>query len=167
MGEAGVFPEGERVELLDGEIVQLSPIGPRHGTCVALLTELFVAQASRRLLVWTQSGVNFDRRTQLEPDLALLARRVDVFRVAGVTPADVFLVVEVADTSLAYDRAKIARYARAGIREAWIVNLSEEVVEVYREPHGDEYAQQMRAHRGEHLTTAAFPDITIAVADVL
>ncbi|MBI1848035.1 MAG: Uma2 family endonuclease [Candidatus Rokubacteria bacterium] len=167
MGEAGVFPEGDRVELLDGEIVELSPIGDPHRTSVMMLTTRFGALVAGRALVSCQNPVDLGRVTQLYPDLALLAPLPEVYRTRGNTPEDVFLVVEVADTSLAYDRAKLARYARAGIREAWIVNLNDEVVEVYREPQGDEYARRTRAHRGEHVTPAAFSDIVIAVADVL
>jgi Uma2 family endonuclease len=165
MGEAGILAKDERVELIDGEIVEMSPIGDPHIGCVIDLTHLLVSAVGERARVLVQMPVRLPPRSMPEPDLALLRPRS--YRREGAAPADVLLVIEVADTSLAYDRiVKQRLYAHAGISEYWIVEANAETVDVYRSPSGDGYAEHRRASRGETVSPLAFPDIVISVDSI-
>src|SRR5437764_5241491 len=133
MIEAGVFGRDERLELIDGEIVQMSPIGDRHAACVrrliALLSQLFAAQA----IVDAQNPIMVDAAYVPQPDLALLRPRADYYAWQTPTAADCLLVIEVADTSAEFDRLmKVPRYARGGVAELWLGDLERDVVVVYR-----------------------------------
>lgn len=139
MAEAGIFSEGDRVELIEGEIVEMTPIGRRHFFCVTTLTHLLVNGVGDRALVSIQNSFRLSGRSEPEPDVAVLRRRPD-YRSVDVGPDDVVLLIEVADTSLEYDReVKLPVYAQAGIPGVWIVDLSGERVEVYRRPGRDGY----------------------------
>ena len=167
MGEAGVFSEDDRVELVEGEIVEMTPIGRRHASCVDRLTELFSEQPG--VIVRVQNPVQLDVYTEVQPDVALLKRREDFYSRSHPTPEDVLLAVEVGDTSAAYDReVKLSLYARAGIPEVWLVDLNEGVIEAYARPEGGKYGESRRAGRGETLTPreVAGPS-TVTVGDVL
>lgn len=167
MGEAGVFSEDDRVELVEGEIVEMTPIGRRHASCVGRLTEIF-GQYSESI-VWVQNPVQLDVFTEVQPDVALLKRREDFYSRSHPTPEDVLLAVEVTDTSAAYDRTvKLPLYARAGVPEVWLVDLNDGVVEVYARPETGEYRESCRHSRGESLTASAVPDFSpVAVENVL
>jgi Uma2 family endonuclease len=113
MAERGVFLEDARLELVEGEIVEMSPIGKRRAACVDLLAELFRERLQRQVIVRVQNPIQLDDHSEPQPDLALLRRREDFYRDALPTPDDVLLVVEVADTSVEYDRqVKLPIYAR-------------------------------------------------------
>jgi Uma2 family endonuclease len=168
MAETGVLPPDARVELLDGEIIDMSPIGPFHGGVVARLTRLFNHLANGRWLVWPQNAVRLDDHSEPQPDLALLKPSPDDYTNRQPGPDDVFLLVEVADTTLAVDRdQKLPAYGRAGIAEVWIVNLSEETIEVYREPHFTGYNSKAVLRVGDKASPLAFPDAVVGVAELL
>src|SRR5216684_8251839 len=138
MIEAGVFGRDERLELIDGEIVQMSPIGDRHAACVrrliALLSQLFADHA----IVDAQNPIMVDAAYVPQPDLALLRRRADYYATQTPTAADCLLVIEVADTSAEFDRLiKAPRYARGGVAELWLIDLERDVLVAYRDPAGD------------------------------
>src|SRR5918911_3268031 len=138
MIEAGVFGKDERLELIDGEIVQMSPIGDRHAACVrrliALLSRLFAEQA----IIDAQDPIIVDAAYAPQPDVALLRPRADYYATQTRTTADCLLVIEVADTSAEFDRQiKVPRYARGGGAELWVVDLERDVVVVYRDPAGE------------------------------
>lgn len=157
-----VLPPDSRVELLDGEVIKMAPIGHRHGYCVALLTKVFVQQLNERALVWTQSGLPLTVFTELQPDVALLQPRHKSYALAPPGPGDVALLVEVADTSAPTDRRhKIPRYLEAGIPEVWLVDLNTGVIDVFI----GEATHSVRA--GDTLSPLAFPDIAIEVAELL
>jgi Uma2 family endonuclease len=165
MAEAGILTDQERVELIDGEILVMSPVGFRHGSCVATLTELLVLRVGTRARVWVQSSVRTGSRSKPQPDLALLERRS--YWTGDPTEAQTLLIVEVADSSLAYDRTiKRRLYAQAGIPEVWIVDVNGEAVEVSRHPEGDGYRDVLRVTRGGTIAPAAFPDATIGVDEI-
>jgi Uma2 family endonuclease len=167
MGEAGIFHEDDRVELLDGQIVEMTPIGPRHAGCVNRLTGLFASVAGRVTLS-IQNPLVLDRHQEPQPDFAMLRHRADGYRARHPGPADVLLVVEVGDTSVASDRlSKIPLYAAVGIPEAWLVDLPADTVEVYRQPQAGRYADVRTAQRGETITAAQFPDVTLRVDEIL
>jgi Uma2 family endonuclease len=168
MAEVGILREDDRVELLDGQIVALSPIGPRHAATVARIQELFTRLAGARTTVWGQNPVRLNRYAEPQPDVALLAPRRDFYAAAVPAPEDVLLLVEVADSSLRYDREqKIPAYAAAGIGEVWLVDLNAETIEVLRQPREGRYASVRTARRGETVTPRALPDLALAVELIL
>lgn len=168
MARAGILGEDDRVELIDGEIVEMAPIGPGHGGSVIYVNGHFFRRFGDRAEVSVQNVIRLDRYNEPQPDLALLRQRAESYRTAHPGPADVPLVVEVADTTLATDRRiKMPLYARFGLPEAWLIDLRHGVVLVHREPGPDGYLVVTTARRGEHLSPLAFPDREVAVADLL
>ncbi len=168
MVEGGVFEDGARLELIEGEIVDISTIGKRYAACVDRLAELFRESLGRRVIVRVQNPIQLDEHSEPQPDIALLKRREDFYEDALPTPADVLLVVEVADTSVEYDRKlKLPIYARAGVAEVWIVNLPEEKIETYSRPSGEEYEVSARHGRGEEVSSPTVSGLTIKVDDVI
>ena len=167
MGQFGILSEDDRVELIEGEIVEMTPIGSRHAACVARLTALF-SRVQPRGIVWVQNPIRLGQRSEPQPDLALLRPRPDFYDEAHPGTADVLLVVEVAETSGNVDRkVKVPLYARAGVPEVWLVDLGGECIEVYRNPGSQGYQEVRRVQRGERLAPHALPDLDLAVADVL
>jgi Uma2 family endonuclease len=168
MGAAGVLGEDDRVELLDGEIVEMSPIGPLHAALVDRLTRLFVRLAGPDVVVRVQNPVRIGSYSEPEPDLVLAHRRDDGFLLAHPVPDDVALLVEVADSSLPVDRGvKVPLYARAGIVEVWIVDPAERRVLVHRDPSGDGYQDTSVARPGDTVTATALPDVVLDVGQLL
>ena len=166
MGETGVLKPGARVELLDGEIIDMPPIGPFHSGSSNRLGDLFGRLAKDRWLVSVQNPVRLNTYSEPQPDLMLLKRRADFYRSEHPAPEDVFLLIEVADTSLSLDRTrKLPAYGRAGIPEVWILNLSERKLEIYREPHFAGYASETVLREGK-AAPVAFPDATVDVAEL-
>jgi Uma2 family endonuclease len=168
MAAAGVLSEDDRVELIEGEIIELNPIGSRHAACVGRLTELFGRLAGDQALVWVQNPVQVDDYSEPLPDVTLLKRRDDFYAQANPQPADVLLIVEVADTSVEYDREiKIPLYARAGIPEVWLVNLPKETIEISAQPLDETYQEIRVVKRGESLAAKSIPSLTIDADAVL
>jgi Uma2 family endonuclease len=161
----GIFREDERLELIEGEIVEMAPVGDPHGLCVSQLNKRLVIGVGDRALVWVVGPVRLGAASVPEPDLALVRPRS--YRTGAPRPEDILLIVEVADSSLRYDlTTKLRLYARAGIPEYWVVSVDGEWIEVYRAPEGDRYREHRRAASGETVAPAAFPDLVVAVADV-
>ncbi|HAV63159.1 MAG TPA: Uma2 family endonuclease [Verrucomicrobiales bacterium] len=168
MAETGVLSPDARVELLNGEIIDLSPIGPFHGGVTKYLIDVFSGAAKSRWKLSVQDPVCIDEHSQPQPDVMLLRPAADFYRRRHPQPKDVFLLIEVADTSLEQDReVKLPAYGRAGIAEVWIVNLNELTVEVHREPHFEGYAARTVLKVGDHARPAAFPDVVVDVAELL
>jgi len=167
MAEAGILSEDDRVELIEGELVAMSPIGSRHAAAVARLTVLF-SRIGDRGTVWVQNPIRLGRHSEPQPDVALLRYRPDFYASAHPGPEDVLLIVEVAEISADYDRTvKIPLYARHGIPEAWLVDLAKEHIEVYRQPGPEGYWETRTLRRGETLHLTALPGRTIAVEEIL
>jgi Uma2 family endonuclease len=165
MVKLGIFAEDERLELIEGEIVEMAPIGDPHGRCVSQVNAPLVIGVGERALVWVNGPVRLGAASVPEPDLTVVRRRS--YRAGAPRPEDILLVVEVADSSLRYDQTtKLRVYARAGILEYWVVGVEGEWIDVYRSPEGDRYREQRRAGHGETIAPAAFPDVVIAVDDV-
>lgn len=168
MAEAGVLGPEDRVELIDGEIIQMSAMGPRHVGCVNRAIDMFTATFRGRAIVSPQHPVRLNDYTEPQPDLALLAFRADFYASKTPTAADVLLLVEVSDTSLRYDRdVKLPRYATAGVPEVWIADLEADVLRVYREPFDGAFRVGLKLGRGEPVSVAAFPDVDFEVDDFL
>jgi Uma2 family endonuclease len=168
LGEAGIVGPGERVELLDGQLIKMPPIGPPHDYTVACLTHYFHKRFGDRAFIKVQGAVTLDKWSEPQPDVALNALPADRYAIAHPTPAEVLLIVEVAASSLAYDAGlKMRAYARRRVREYWIVDLGHQHIDVYREPQGGRYKNHQRAGRGHTVAPLAFPDDAIAVNDIL
>lgn len=168
MAEAGILLEDDRVELIEGEILEMSPIGRRHASVLIRLNELFVHLLGAVALVSVQNPIRLSDDTEPQPDLTLLRRRTDFYDSGLPGPEDILLVVEVADTSVAYDRGvKVPLYGRNGIAESWLIDLNGETVTVYRDAGPAGYATSRVMRRAEQIALAAFPERILAVADVL
>ena len=166
MAEAGIFHPDERVELIEGEIVQMSPISPRHAGCVINATRLFITRLGDRAIVSPQNPVIIQPRSEPQPDLLLLRPRAVSYSREHPTPEDVLLAVEVADTTVRFDRLVKARlYARADIAEFWLLLTMDGTVEVYRAPGSDGYTSVTQRGPGQTVSPLAFPDIGFAVTD--
>ncbi len=168
MVDAGVLGEDDRLELIEGEILEMAPIGPPHSGTVNRLTQLLTSRLGDRAVIAVQNPVRLWPRSEPQPDLAVLQPREDFYGRAHPEPSDVLVLVEVADSSIRFDRdEKIPLYARHGITEVWLVDLNAGVIEVARDLGPGGYAVRLVLHRGETLTLNAFPEITFEVSDIL
>ena len=168
MGRVGVFAPDERVELLEGEIVAMSPIGPKHASVVELVTEAFYRLVIGQVSIRVQNPVRLPPRSEPEPDIVVARRRRDRYSSAHPTAEDTLLVIEVADSSLQTDRAiKLPMYARQGIVEVWIVDLTADAVHVHADPVDGVYRDVRTVARGDALTPQELPDVAIDVDAVL
>jgi len=168
MGQIGIFSEDDRVELVCGEIIEMSPIGERHAACVDFLTQFITLRLRRDAIVRVQNPVQLDDYSEPQPDIAVLKRRDDFYRRAHPRPEDVLLVIEVSDSPLEYDRkVKTPLYAGAGIPEAWLVNLPEERIEVYSDPAGGEYQTARSYARRQKLQSHTLTSLRLSVSQVL
>lgn len=166
MGEVGILHEDDRIELIDGELVEMAAIGSRHFTCVNRLNHLLVGKVGDNVIVSVQNPVRLNEYAEPQPDVALIRARD--YSESLPTPDDVLLLIEVSDTTLAYDRGlKLSRYAQAGIPEVWIVDLRGEKIEHHTGPSGDLYRHVDLARRGETLRSVALTGLEAHVTDVL
>jgi Uma2 family endonuclease len=167
MAAAGVFGERDRVELIQGEIVQLSPPGRHHRAYVNNLNRLLSRRLPEHAVVSVQNPLPLGDDTEPQPDLAVLRGRAVSFKDREAAAADALLVVEVSDTSLAYDRSTKGRlYAQAGIPEYWVVDCVAETVEVHRDPTADGYRDVRLVSGAAELALQAFPDVALRAADI-
>jgi Uma2 family endonuclease len=168
MARVGILGPDDRVELLDGQIIEMPPIGPDHAATVTDCDDHFRRLFGDLVQVRVQNPIRLDKFGEPQPDVVLVRPRTDSYRSAHPTPEDVLLVVEVADTTLADDRrVKLPLYAQAGIAETWLVDLQHGVVHVHREPSPDGYRVIRTVRRGERLAPLAFPERELAVSDLL
>ncbi len=167
MAEAGLFDEDSRVELIRGQIIDMPAIGAPHFRMVNRLNRLLVPLVGARGIVSVQNPVRVNDGSEPQPDVTILHPRMDEKDAGTPGPADVLLLIEVADSSLGFDRGiKLPLYAEAGIGEFWIVNLQERVIEVHRDPGGDRYARVRGAAYGEPLDIALLPGLTLPTVDL-
>ena len=167
MGRVGVFDEDSRVELIDGRVLDMNPVGDRHTSCVKRLNDMFAIAAHGIAIVSVQDPIRLSDSSEPQPDLALLRYRDDFYRNAKPGPADTLLVVEVADTSLKQDRTKGIYYARAGIAQYWIVDLNGERLIEFTDPSDDGYCSERAFTGEERLAIGALPQITFTAAQIL
>ena len=159
MGEAGIFAAGDRVELIDGEVIDMSPIGALHAAIVARLTAFLCRSVGSGVIVWCQNPIRLDEASEPEPDIALLRPRADGYMSAHPGPEDVLVVIEVADTSLAYDLGvKVPLYARHGILEAWVIDAATRQTRVFREPFAEGYRRDSLVGPEGPLESASLTD---------
>ena len=169
MGEAGILGADDRVELIEGEIVEMTPIGRDHASVVARIQHFFSTRLGDRAIVWTQNPLLLTAQvSEPQPDVILLSPRSDFYRSGLPEPSDVRLLIEVADSSLAYDRrTKIPLYARAGVAEVWLVNVDANRVDLYRSPGAGGYADVRSPGFADRFSPRAFPDVVVTLADLL
>ena len=168
MADAGILNPRDRVELIDGEIVQMAAIGSYHAACVDTLTRLFIETLGRRVIVRVQGPVRLSDRSEPEPDVTLLRPHADAYQDAHPRPADVMLIVEVSHSTVEYDRdVKTPLYAAVGIPELWLVNLDEDFIDGLSDPDGAGYRTARHYVRGERIAPAPLPDAALEVSEIL
>jgi Uma2 family endonuclease len=167
MGETGIFGPEDRLELIDGEILEMSPIGQRHAGRVARANSLFVRAFGERAVVNPQNPLQLSDWTEPQPDIVILKPRADFYEHLRPTPGDVLLVMEVSDTTLRYDlKIKLAYFAVAAIPEVWIQDVNEDLLHVFREPQASKYSVSTRLNRGRVVSPLAFPEVQFSMDDL-
>ncbi len=168
MAEAGVLAPDARVELIEGEIIDMAPIGSEHGSVVDQLTRLLVTALADRAIVRVQGAVRLSHITEPEPDIAVLEARADFYRHQQPSGVDALLIVEVSDSTLRYDRdKKVPLYARHGVREAWIIDLPNARLLCYSSPVDGEYTRQTSVADPGLVSLAALPDVALDLSGLL
>ncbi len=168
MVETGILTEDDRVELIGGEILEMSPTGSRHAACVKRLNALLAARVGTSAILSVQDPVVLDDLSEPEPDVVLLTPRPDFYEQGHPQASDVLLLIEVSDTTLKFDRqVKMPLYARAGVGEFWIVNLQDDEIEIHARPSGGAYQLVRRAVRGETVNSENVAGLALEVDAVL
>jgi Uma2 family endonuclease len=168
MLDAGILAEDDRLELIEGEIIQMSPIGNRHAACVDRATELFIVSFNGRATVRVQNPLRLGKYNEPQPDIVVLKRRADYYASKTPTADDTLFVVEVSDTTLRYDtKVKLPIYARTGVAEVWIENLEKDTMLVCRDHAGSNYKTQLTLRRSDSISPLVFPDVIFKVEDLL
>ena len=168
MAEAGILTPQDRVELIEGEIIEMSPIGDRHAMAVNRATMIFARGLGDKAVVSVRNAVRINRYNEPQPDVVLIRPREGFYGARHPRPEDVVLMIEVSDTTLHFDRnVKVPIYARNGIIEVWIVDLNNDSIHVYREPKEATYTLVETRTKGESISPRQFPDFLISVTDLL
>ena len=168
MESAGILSPEDRVELIDGEIIELSPVGKIHRARVMRITKILMFALNDKANVSIQSPLRLNDASEPEPDVVVFKHREDCYEAEYESPGDVLLVVEISDSSLAYDRnVKSNLYARSEILEYWVEDVTNKTLIVHREPREGTYRNVSTLRQGESLSPLAFPDVVIALDDLL
>lgn len=168
MAEVGILDVTKGTELIEGEIIDMSPMGRLHAACIAKATRSLICLLPDTADVRVQLPINLSDRSEPQPDLAIVRYRDDYYASGHPQSNDILLLMEVSDSTLKYDReVKLPLYARSSIPEVWIVNLGEQIVEVYRQPCGDTYGVVQYYQRGEVVKFGIGTDIAIAFGQIL
>jgi Uma2 family endonuclease len=168
MARAGILREDDRLELIKGEVVAMSPIGVRHMACVNRLNHLLMKHFHEQAVISVQNSVYLDEHSEPVPDVVLFKYRQDFYNQNAPTADDVLLLIEVSDSTLPYDRnVKRPLYAQAGIIEYWLINLVDNSVEVHREPEEGAFTKTFICYRNDEITAVSFPDVTFQITDLL
>ena len=168
MAEVGILGPEERVQLIEGEIIVMPPIGPLHAGSLDGSTSIFYRAQDDRFYIRTQNPLRLDDGSEPEPDIALVRPRADRYTTAHPTPADTFAVIEVSNSTLEYDRNHKAQiYGRAGVAQTLVLNLPEDCIENFTEPGPQGYGRHTIHRRGDKIRLIALPDLELAVEDLL
>ncbi|MBP0018468.1 MAG: Uma2 family endonuclease [Cyanobacteria bacterium SBLK] len=168
MAETGIFSDEDNIELIEGEIVEMGKIGRRHAAYCDRLNDLFRDKFAKQVLLRVQSPIELNNLSQPQPDLALLRRREDYYESGHPQPHDIFLLVEVADTTIDSDREiKIPLYGKNGILETWLIDINAQCLEVYRDPSSQGYQSTQKLRRGQSIASLIFPTIAIEVNEIM
>ena len=165
MAEVGVLAPDARVELIEGEIIDMAPIGKDHQSVVDQLTRTLVRAVGDRAIVRVQGSIRLSQWSEPEPDLVLLAPRADFYRSEFALGTDTLLVIEVSDTTLRYDRdVKVPLYARHGVPEVWIVDVQNDALLVYGDLREGKYERHAALDRPASVTVTRLPGTTLDLA---
>jgi Uma2 family endonuclease len=168
MAESGIIANGERVELIRGEIIKMSPIGRRHEACVDFCNYMLAHKLGAKVIIRVQNPLSLDNTSEPEPDAMILKYKDDFYRSGHPQPSDVLLLIEVADSAIGKDRElKIPLYAEDGITEVWLIDINSDGIEVYRYPTAKGCQEIQKFYRGQNLSLLAFPYVSIAVDEIL
>lgn len=168
MIQSGVFGEDERIELIAGEIRNMSPIGSKHAACVNRLNMFLTMSLAKKAMISIQNPIKLSDLSEPQPDVALLRPRPDFYATGLPMPTDVLLLIEVSDSTLDYDRIeKLPRYAQAGIPEVWLIDITNEVVEQYSRPRNNRYADATTLERGQTIQAHSMSELSIEVDQIL
>ncbi len=165
MAEIGILTPEDRVELIGGEIIAMSPIGRKHAAAVNRLTNLFPPLLANKVIVSVQNSIRLDNYSEPQPDIVLLKPRSDFYESKIPEAEDIYLLIEVSDSTITYDQEiKLPLYAESNINEVWIVNLNNKTLEVYRQPQDKIYLEQQK--NVESISPLAFPDVSLTINDI-
>lgn len=167
MIEHGIFDEDEKIELWEGVLVKMSPKGIKHRNSTYLASTLFQEKFGRNVITQSQDPIRLDDFSEPEPDIVLAEAPLSKYASRHPTPKDIFLVMEIADTSVEKDRRKAVNYARNGIRQYLLLNLNTNEIEDYREPAVDGYRFKKTHDAAASFNLVAFPEVEIKVSDLL
>ena len=168
LAETGILREDDRVELIEGEIYRMAPIGSRHAGCVTRLNRILSGLVGKHAVVYIQNPIEFGGSSELQPDLALLRFRADDYSASHPTQNEVLLIIEVADTSLGFDRnVKQPIYARNGVPEFWLVDLTKNTVDIHRQPSPTGYRDIRQLRKDDRISPLALSDIELSVSEIL
>jgi Uma2 family endonuclease len=168
LARVGVLHEDDRLELIEGEIVEMSPIGSSHAGNVNRLIAVLTRAFGEKVVVSVQNPIRLDPQTEPQPDISVLRPRADFYTDSHPTAEDILLLIEVSESSVEYDRkVKVPLYAKAGILEVWLIVPETKVIEVYTNPAADGYRLIRRALPGESIALQALPDVNLPVNDIL
>ena len=167
MGRAGILRDDSRIELMEGDLIDMAPIGSFHASVVSTLSMFFARQVGEFAIVSTQNPVRLPPDSEPQPDIALLKPISDRYRSALPTAADVLLIIEVADTTAEYDREiKLPLYARHGVPEVWLIDLKGGMLEIYLEPGSKGYRKLLRPDRREAITPSLVEGVRLPLAEI-
>lgn len=167
IGEAGILTEDDRVELIHGEIIPMTPIGPRHAACVNALTRMLIQRVRPEVIVHIQNPLQLDRHTEVYPDLVVLRPRPDRYQEKIPEPDDVLLLIEVADTTLAKDQTeKLPHYAQVGVPEVWIIDVVKKEIMAHWDPSGQHYKNTSSSVHSTPMTSHSLSDLTITADEI-
>ncbi len=168
MIQQGILTSNDKIELLEGDLIKMSAVGPRHAACVDRLSEILRTEFGKSVTLRHQNPVELSDKSEPEPDIAILKRREDFYAQAHPAPSDVLFLIEISESTLKIDRGvKLSAYAKAGIVEYWIVNLQEDIIEVYSNPAGNSYQLARIVHRHETLSPILLPSVVLEADEVL
>lgn len=164
---AGIYTENDRIELLNGEIIEIMPKGPKHSVLNDLVADLFKEKLGNQVYVRSQNPIVLDNVSEPEPDIVVVKPPSKNYIKSHPTPDDIFLIMEISDTTLAYDRTnKADAYARNGIQQYLVLNLQNETLEDYREPDADGFQYKRTLRKGDTFDLVAFPEIEVSIDDL-
>ena len=167
MIELGVYTENDHIELLNGEIIEIMPKGPKHTSANSRLVRFFIKLFGEKVIVRGQDPIRLDGISEPEPDIVLAKWNEIEYSEGHPTPEDIYLIMEISDTTLAYDReTKAKAYSRNGIQQYLLLNLNNETLEEYREPSEDGYQFKRTLRKGDSLNLTAFPEVEIKIDDL-
>jgi Uma2 family endonuclease len=168
MINAGILKEDDRVELINGEIIAMPPIGPNHASCVDRVNSQLYLKLGHSIIVRVQSPILLDDYSEPEPDITILKHRSDFYKNSHPKPEDILLIIEIGDSTIEYDRTiKIPGYAKSNVMETWLFDINKDRIELHRRPYNGIYQETRIAQRGQQFSCLSFPETLFSVDELL